>query len=728
MGAGFFLAACWAWIAASAYELLGNPSTLVDLPASFAYLARLSLRAAWLASGYVLLAHAVRFALVRVTKYGDLIVGLALAGLLATPCMEQAVLLASGGQLTESELGDTYRWAFFLVLWGGHLGLWFLHLFLCRAEGFFLSRVRGASFLRGPSFALGAYVLVQLVQIENVYRQYAFLTRFLLPATWFLAATLTLAPFVALGPRTRVVTLGVAALGLALLTTSAAPRSAQRRAQSAFVRTGAVAGLTDLAVYPIKRVDYANIDFSRPKRFTCAPPPKPAPPARLPASRGARRNVILVSIDALRKDMLSAQIEGRPLMPALSAFAQQSIDYERAVTTYPATLFAIGSALTGQSSSEILFAPAIPANLFRLTSGQIDERFISLPKSAWFRKKIVSKLFAQDTKPERHPDAATQTRWMIERLSAARKKSSRVLAWVHYYEAHGPHEKQADFDFGSGTKNQYMSEVAAVDAQLGQLFAYLEKSGYTKDSLIIVFSDHGEALGEQGYEGHHVYLNSWITDIPLLVRAPFTEARKDDRLAEISDIAPTVLHFLGLSTASMPARSLFDPPDPDRFGFAEAFPVRGTALFALANDPIASVRELQTRMLRTRVSVIDYLPKVAVTSKSHRLIVNRVTGAEELYDRKRDPEELVDLADEGLPAQNQLRKALPPWTKQTSERIYCRAREAEEWSRLAERVRAASRPDTKPDAKPETKPDAKPGEQAPTAAPETPFAKPKASR
>jgi hypothetical protein len=67
---------------------------------------------------------------------------------------------------------------------------------------------------------------------------------------------------------------------------------------------------------------------------------------------------------------------------------------------------------------------------------------------------------------------------------------------------------------------------------------------------------------------------------------------------------------------------------------------------------------------------------VSLVSTHHRLIVNRVTGAEEFYDRDQDPTERNDLAPQQLRVHKRMRKALKSIMKQRSERIYCRVRNA----------------------------------------------------
>jgi arylsulfatase A-like enzyme len=191
-----------------------------------------------------------------------------------------------------------------------------------------------------------------------------------------------------------------------------------------------------------------------------------------------------------------------------------------------------------------------------------------------------------------------------------------------------------------------------------------------------VFGDHGEALGELGYYGHHVYLNHFIGDIPLFLYAPDLPAGRSEQLASITDLAPTILEWTGTAAPELAsdARSLFQlaRSADERYGLSEAFPVRGRLLYELVREPISSLDALRERLALVRSGSVDYQPKVALVGSNYRLLVNRVTGDEEFYDRVEDRTEQHDLAERDLPAQRRMRDALKATMHRMSERIYCR--------------------------------------------------------
>lgn len=95
----------------------------------------------------------------------------------------------------------------------------------------------------------------------------------------------------------------------------------------------------------------------------------------------------------------------------------------------------------------------------------------------------------------------------------------------------------------------YDGEIAYVDEQLGRLLAALRADGHYDDTLIIVAGDHGEGFGDHGdfVHGHLAY--DEIMHVPLIVKFPASMAVTGgavDALAQLTDIAPTVLDALGL--------------------------------------------------------------------------------------------------------------------------------------------------------------------------------------
>ena len=98
-------------------------------------------------------------------------------------------------------------------------------------------------------------------------------------------------------------------------------------------------------------------------------------------------------------------------------------------------------------------------------------------------------------------------------------------------------------------KALYSAEVTMVDRWLGHFLDEMESTGRMEDTLLLVLSDHGVALGEHGATGKP-YGALWpeLTDIPFFIRHPEGKGagQTSDYFASTHDVAPTILGAVGL--------------------------------------------------------------------------------------------------------------------------------------------------------------------------------------
>ena len=392
----------------------------------------------------------------------------------------------------------------------------------------------------------------------------------------------------------------------------------------------------------------------------------------------ARRNVVIITVDALRKDLVDATVRGTLVTPELSKLARRGMSFENATTTYPATLYALGSAFTGLSPAELYLSPALPETIFTRSRGLVDRQLVILPDVRWFRLPIVEELFAPGADKTFARSDAAATRMLVEQLRGARSDGASVMAWIHYYSPHDPYQAHLSFPFGKGRKNAYLSEVAYFDRELGALMEYLRDDGWLEDTLVVFFSDHGEAIGEnKGYFGHHVYLDGWMVDVPLVLWHSSLSPARPRVGVTVADVAPTVLHFLGLpQPVDLAARSLFtlDPNAANRATFSEAFPVRGEALFQSFRLPALDDATIRERLRSIRVASKGYEPKGAITRDRQRLIHHRSADASFVYQRDAASGDVPLSGAEAREVSKLLRGELDSWEREQLRRIQCRLR------------------------------------------------------
>ncbi|WP_157690934.1 sulfatase [Haloplanus rallus] len=106
----------------------------------------------------------------------------------------------------------------------------------------------------------------------------------------------------------------------------------------------------------------------------------------------------------------------------------------------------------------------------------------------------------------------------------------------------------------------YRGSILQVDAQIERLVDSLIETGEYENTVIVVFGDHGDLLGERGRFGHGSPICDELVRVPLLIRDPTgqLEASRRSDPAQLNDLYPTLLKLIGESpppTHSLPLQS-----------------------------------------------------------------------------------------------------------------------------------------------------------------------------
>jgi arylsulfatase A-like enzyme len=93
----------------------------------------------------------------------------------------------------------------------------------------------------------------------------------------------------------------------------------------------------------------------------------------------------------------------------------------------------------------------------------------------------------------------------------------------------------------------YYACISYIDAQIGRLLSTLERTGLARNTVVMLWGDHGWHLGENGTWGKHTNLE-WGTHAPLLLRVPGqpNAGRATDQLVEFVDVYPTLAEACAL--------------------------------------------------------------------------------------------------------------------------------------------------------------------------------------
>jgi arylsulfatase A-like enzyme len=183
----------------------------------------------------------------------------------------------------------------------------------------------------------------------------------------------------------------------------------------------------------------------------------------------------------------------------------------------------------------------------------------------------------------------------------------------------------------------YLATIQSVDDNIGRLLDYLDKTGLSKNTIVIYTSDQGFFLGDHGlFDKRFMYEEA--LRMPFLIRWPgaIKPGTRSDAMVLNVDFAPTFLDCAGLPVpAEMQGRSIV----PILKGRTPA-DWRTSIYYRYYHDP----GDHNTRA------------HYGVRTKTHKLIYFWKKDQWELYDLVNDPNELNNLY--GQPGQEQLTASL----------------------------------------------------------------------
>ena len=104
-------------------------------------------------------------------------------------------------------------------------------------------------------------------------------------------------------------------------------------------------------------------------------------------------------------------------------------------------------------------------------------------------------------------------------------------------------------------KNSYYACVSFVDYQMGRILQVLKDRGMYEDTLILLTSDHGEALGDYRNMGKRTMLDT-AARVPFVMKVPGQSAGQRSDVCSLVDVAPTLAAILGQSLPEADGRVL----------------------------------------------------------------------------------------------------------------------------------------------------------------------------
>src|SRR5207248_124102 len=150
------------------------------------------------------------------------------------------------------------------------------------------------------------------------------------------------------------------------------------------------------------------------------------------------------------------------------------------------------------------------------------------------------------------------------------------------------------FDVAAGEYAATTCPSLAADTALGSLVRGLDARGRLRNTLWIVYGDHGEAFGQHdGNVGHTFQLYDENVRVPLVIAAPglIREQIRVQRVASLIDTTATTLDLLGAGRPIVSqGRSMLDPDARMALFFADY----SRGLMGLRDGPRKFVYELDS--------------------------------------------------------------------------------------------------------------------------------------
>ena len=196
-------------------------------------------------------------------------------------------------------------------------------------------------------------------------------------------------------------------------------------------------------------------------------------------------------------------------------------------------------------------------------------------------------------------------------------------------------------DFQKKLIHGYYASTSFIDAQIGKIIAKLKTTGLDKNTLVVVWGDHGWHLGDHGLWNKHSNFEQ-ATRSPLIIYDPRVE--KPIKIAsptEFVDLFPTLCDALGFEI-------------PGNLDGVSLLPlVKGEQLSA---KPFAVSQYKNSNKTGYSFRTDRYRYTVWITDKkSTDPIFKSDIFAEELYDYKTDPNETKNLSGDAEKANLMLR-------------------------------------------------------------------------
>jgi arylsulfatase A-like enzyme len=432
------------------------------------------------------------------------------------------------------------------------------------------------------------------------------------------------------------------------------------------------------------------IEIGRPRPITRAPVTARTSDRETGTLPGQRPDIVLITLDAARPDHFSCYGYDRPTTPNIDHMSDESLVFTNVFALVPNTKRSVPTMITGLSyldhqvteDDSILPDEAKTLAEYLQDAGYATACFSATPNN--------SRAIGDDQGYDEFFELWTEVPRTVSRTPGY--LTQRVLEWLagfddskplhlqlHFVPPHAPYEPAPEFDLFTDpaydgwcdgtprtlrlidkalrTANDadlaqitalYDGNLRAVDDSVAQVLDTLRSRERWQDTVVLVTSDHGEALFEHRRMLHNNTVYDEMLRVPFILRLPggrLPDGVDLDRFATLADLTPTLL-----AAASVQPPATLDGADLLQPGAATD--ARNLVARTVPPFPLRTLRTPRWKLLLT------------------------TSGQAQLYDMASDPGEHQNIGFENLPTLVGLgqlltrRLAVPPslaGTRSTSE-------------------------------------------------------------
>ena len=329
------------------------------------------------------------------------------------------------------------------------------------------------------------------------------------------------------------------------------------------------------------------------------------------------KNVILLTVDTLRKDVLGCYGDENGLTPFLDSLEDKCTRFTKAQSVGPYTQASFPGILT--SSYYLEYGKEKKLSPKRTLISEVLQK-AGIMTAGFHSNPYLSDYFGwnrgwdafydsmdEDVSPEVPYLKGNEINSKVGEWLSSHTRGGEYrpfFLWLHYMDVHEPYipeRKYIDMVDPSINltrdemlnlfknvvlkrdmpdektlkllKKLYHAHVREIDGYIKDFFDLLGELNLVRDSVVVITSDHGDEFGEHGGLSHDGKMYSELIDVPLLVY-DYERARGEvhNTLLSSIDIPPTIVHLFGLEPVrDFEGHSLLPPGDYAEKGcFGEA--------------------------------------------------------------------------------------------------------------------------------------------------------------